>query len=193
MSSRKAKKPTISKAKSEPRLRIQLKRLTNGGAALTCTRADGSIIWQRQDGSRGVVFPTHDLTHFAVETVLGYANGFYGLLAAGWEFGDFAAPWPRGPIPAEAREVELLVGLFEVERRMGGGWSAAQLQEQAKLYSATQKPGRKVAIPVLRDDEVVRLHAALQDLLARWSATHPDETLDLEFIAAPGQRCYREQ
>lgn len=173
------------KAKSEPSLRIQLKRLTNGSATLSCARADGSVIWQRQAGSRGLVFPAHDLTHFAVETVLGYANGFYGLLAAGWEFGDFAAPWPRGPIPAEAREVELLVGLFEVERRMGSGWTAAQLQEQAKLYSASQKRGREVAVRQLSDGDVDRVHNALQDLLGRWSATKPGEALELEFIAAP--------
>lgn len=188
MSSRRAKKSTTSKAKSEPRLRVQLKRLTDGSAALNCTRADGSVTWQRQSGSRGLVFPTHDLTHFAVESVLGYAKGFYGLLAAGREFGDFAAPWPRGPIPAEAREVELLVGLFEVERRMGGDWAAAQLQEQAKLYAAVQKPGREVAVRQLTEDEVTRIHAVLQDLLARWSATRPGETLELEFVAAPGQR-----
>lgn len=188
MSSRRATKSTTSKAKSEPRLRIQLKRLTDGTAALSCTRADGSVIWQRQSGSRGLVFPPHDLTHFAVESVLGYAQGFYGLLAAGWEFGDFAAPWPRGPIPAEAREVELLVGLFEVERRMGGGWTAAQLQEQAKLYAAAQKPGREVAVRQLTEGEVARIHAVLHDLLARWSATRPGETLELEFVAAPGER-----
>ena len=184
MSSRRAKRPITSTAKSEPRLRVQLKRLTDGSAALSCTRADGSVIWQRQSGSRGLVFPAHDLTHFAVESVLGYANGFYGLLAAGWEFGDFAAPWPRGPIPAEAREVELLVGLFEVERRMGGRWTAAQLPEQAKLYAAAQKPGREVMVRRLADDEVARVEAVLQDLLERWSATRPGETLELEFVAA---------
>ncbi len=174
------------KAKSEPRLRIQPKRLTNGNAALSCTRADGSLIWQRQFGSRGLVFPAHDLTHFAVETVLESVNGFYGLLAAGWEFGDFAAPWPRGPIPAEARAVELLVGLFEVERRNGGGWTAAQLNEQAKMYSASQKPGREVALRELSDDEVARIHAVLQDLLERWSATKPGETLELSLSPPPG-------
>ncbi len=169
------------KAKSELRLQVRLKRCTDGTAALSCTRADGSVIWQRQSGSRGLVFPVHDLTHFAVETVLGYEHGFYGLLAAGWEFGDFAAPWPRGPIPAEAREVELLVGLFEVERRMGGGWTAAQLLEQAKLYAASQRPGRAVTVRELTDDDVDRVHIALHDLLERWSATKPGETLELSF------------
>lgn len=186
MSSRRAKRSITTTAKSELRLQLQLKRLAEGNAALSCTRADGSVIWQRHSGSRGVVFPAHDLTHFAVESVLGYAQGFYGLLAAGWEFGDFAAPWPRGPIPAEAREVEALVGLFEVERRMGAKWTAAQLNEQAKLYAVAQKPSRQITVRELTEDEVHRVHIALYDLLKRWSATKPDEVLQLEFIAAPG-------
>ena len=165
---------------------FRLKRLTDGSAALSCTRADGSVIWQRQSGSRGVVFPAHDLTHFAVESVLGYANGFYGLLAAGWEFSDFAAPWSRGPIPTEAREVELLVGLFEVERRTGSRWSAAQLNEQAKLYAASQKASLQVTVRELTEDEVEHVHAVLHALLERWSATKPGEVLDFDFVAAPG-------
>ena len=38
---------------------------------------------QRQKGSLGLVFPPHDLTHFAIETELGYTGGFYGLVADG--------------------------------------------------------------------------------------------------------------
>lgn len=165
-----------------PNLAIQLKRMADGCAALTCTRADGSIIWQRQSGQRGLVFPTHDLTHYTVETVLGYERGFYGLLAAGWEFGDFSAPWPRGPIPMEARGVELLVGLFETERRMGGGWTAAELRSQGELYAASQRAGRKhVVMPSLTDESVAGIHALQGKLLGSWAATKPGETLELSF------------
>jgi hypothetical protein len=84
--------------------------------------------------------------------------------------------------------VELLVGLFEVERRMGSGWTAAQLQEQGNLYAASQKPTRQVAVRELTESEVARVHAVLQELLERCSATKPGETLELEFIAASGER-----
>ena len=163
-------------------LTIRFKRNADGSASLTCTRADGSVTWQRQTGQRSLVFPPHDLTHYAVETVLGYEHGFYGLLAAGWEMGDFAAPWPRGPIPAEAREVELLVGLFEVERRMGGGWTAAELRAQGEIYASAQGSGRKaVTMFTLTDANVAEIHALLQELLARWAATSPGETIELSF------------
>lgn len=172
---------TVSES-SMPALRINLKRMADGSAALTCTRRDGSVIWQRQPGQRGLVFPMHDLTHYAVETVLGSRQGFFGLLAAGWEFGDFAAPWPRGPIPAEARDVEVLVGLFESERRMGGGWTSAELRAQGELYAAAQRSAGKVAtMPELSDENAVRIHALLEKLLARWAATRPGETLEFAF------------
>lgn len=100
-----------------PGLTVRIKRHPDGSASLTCTRADGTTTWQRQRGGYGLVFPSHDLTHFAVESTLGYAHGFYGLIADGWDIDDFAAPWPRGPISHEALEAELIVGFFDTERR----------------------------------------------------------------------------
>ena len=55
-----------------PDLIIRIKKKTDGEAALTCERADGSVTWQRQEGQLGRFFPLHDLTHFAVESVLGF-------------------------------------------------------------------------------------------------------------------------
>lgn len=163
-------------------LGIRLKRNWDGSASLTCTRPDGSITWQRQRGTRGLVFPTHDLTHYAVETVMGFANAFYGLIASGWEFGDFSTPWPRGPIPDEAREAELVVGLFETERRMGGGWSAEELRAQAKVYGATHQPGgRLLTVPLLSDEDVAKIHRLLDDVLGRWAATRAGESLELTY------------
>ena len=62
-------------------LAIRLKRHTDGSASLTLTRTDGSVTWQRQLGQTGNVFPPHDITHYAVETTLGYEHGFFGLVA----------------------------------------------------------------------------------------------------------------
>ena len=60
---------------------IRIKKKSDGSAALTCTRADGTVTWQRQDGQLGTFFPLHDLTHYAVERVLDLPRAFYGLLA----------------------------------------------------------------------------------------------------------------
>jgi hypothetical protein len=68
-----------------PELIIRLKKQSDGSAALACIRADGSSTWQRQTGAQGRFFPRHDLTRYAVETVLGHRRGFYGLVAEGWD------------------------------------------------------------------------------------------------------------
>ena len=170
------------KKQTGPDLTIRWKRNADGSAALTCTRADGSVTWQRQTGSYGHVFSAHDLTHYAIETVLGYEHGFYGLLAAGWEMSDFSSPWSRGTIPAEAREVELLVGLFDTERRMGETWSAAEFQAQGELYAASHRKGRTaVTVPVLSDEKVKKIRGLRDELLERWATVPPGEALELSF------------
>src|SRR2546430_9090725 len=55
-------------------LLIRIKKKSDGSAALSCLRADGSVTWQRQNGQQGRFFPLHDLTHYAVETVLGHTR-----------------------------------------------------------------------------------------------------------------------
>ena len=77
-------------------LAIELTKLPMGGALFKCTRADGSMTWQRNEGGRGAFFALHDLTHYAVESVLGCTEGFYGLIASGWEIGDTTGKGRRG-------------------------------------------------------------------------------------------------
>ncbi len=164
-----------------PDLTIRLKRHADGSASLTCTRADGTVTWQRQKGSLALVFPAHDLTHFAVETVLGYRHAFYGLVAEGWEISDFAMPWPRGPIPVEAREVELLVGLFDGFRRGNDDWTTAEFNANAQQLAADSKFGDQLTPRTLSDEDIVRVRAGRNDLIARWTATPPGDSLEIVF------------
>ena len=145
-------------------------------------RADGSVTWQRQPGKLGAVFPAHDLTHFAVETTLGYREAFYGLIADGWEIADFAPPYPRGAVPREAREAELVVGAFDTERRMIERWTAAQLREHGARYASTGRAARDgTTMPPLSDADVERIRSARAEVFARWAATAPGQTLELAF------------
>lgn len=165
-----------------PDLLIRFKRATDGSAALTCVRANGSVTWQRQPGARGRFFPAHDLTHYAVETALGYRRGFYGLIAEGWDMSDFAVPWRRGPLPAEAREVEMVVGLFDLERSMGPEWTPEELRAAGAQYAeAGREAEQGIALPQLSDDDIARVRAARADAFARWAETPLGETLELPF------------
>ena len=66
-------------------LQVNLKKISAEKSSLHCRRADGSVTWSRVHA----FYPGHDLTHFAVETGLGLRQGFFGLIAGGWELSDF--------------------------------------------------------------------------------------------------------
>ena len=64
-----------------PELKVRFTRGKDKKDVLSVTRKDGSQSWQHQQPG----IPVHDLTHFAVESALHLENGFYGLLAQGWD------------------------------------------------------------------------------------------------------------
>jgi hypothetical protein len=167
-------------------LTIRLAKHTDGGATLTCLRPDGSATWQRQRGANAAFFPRHDLTHYAVETVLGHRRGFYGLVACGWDLTDFGAPWPRGPLPSDMDPSELLVGFLDVERASMAGagqrWTAADLSAQAVNFHEAR--GFDATPPVIGDEQLAAIRARLAELLARWDALAPGDVLELQFTPA---------
>src|SRR5688572_948750 len=93
-----------------PELRVRFTKRTDGVVVLQCVRSDGSVTWQRHD-KQGVFFSFHDLSHFAVETAMGFRKGFYGLLAEGWDISETDGKGARGKLPPEAVLVEHVVGL----------------------------------------------------------------------------------
>ena len=170
---------------SSPRLRIRLRKNADGSAVMSCERADGSVTWQRQTGRQAAFFPLHDLTHYAVETTLGHRRGFYGLVAEGWDFTDFGAPWPRGKIPGDADPSELIVGLLDMERATGVEMSAEELDAHARTYLESHgvDAGGWRRIP---SEDLHRVREAARALFARWVAVAPGETLELAFdVGAP--------
>src|SRR4051812_25497456 len=90
-------------------LQIELKKISAERASLTCRRPDGTATWSRV----ALFFPLHDLTHFAVESALGLREGFFGLIAAGWELADFTKPGVAARLPAEGLVVENIIGTIE--------------------------------------------------------------------------------
>jgi hypothetical protein len=179
------KEPWGDSGSEMPPLTIRIKKGRDRTAALSCGRADGTVTWQRQEAGQAEFFPRHDLTHYAVETILGHRRGFYGLLAEGWEFSDFGTPWPRGPIPADADPSELIVGFLDAERASGVDWSAADLMEQAAQYYSAH--GLVAPPPVITDNQLACIRARMRELFADWDAIPPGEALELVFDpAAPG-------
>ena len=164
-------------------MHIRLTKRGDGGVVLRCERADGSCVWQRQGASHARFFAAHDLTHYAIETTLGLAHGFFGLLADGWTFDDFGQPGQRGPLPAEGLAAEFLAGCFDQERATGDEWAAAQLNELGRSHLRDAGYDES-AWPVLDEGRLARVRQARDELFARWGALAPDEHLDLEWPAS---------
>ena len=147
-------------------LRIEIVKRADGAGVLRCTRQDGSVSWQKQQ-RHGAHFALHDLTHFAVETILGCRRGFFGLIAAGWDIEDTTGKGARGVLPEEAAEVERTVGLLDAERASRAEWSAAEFNANA---------GR-----TLTEEELRRIRELRAKLFVQWAAVAPGDALVLEF------------
>jgi len=157
-------------------LEIRLKKATDGRASLACIRPDGSTTCQRD--RTGGFFPIHDLTHYAVETVLRLGRGFFGIVAEGWDLTDFGPPWQHGPLPTETLLAESIVGMLDLERATGHLTSADNLNDavQQKLVQAGLDYRREVS-----PDELVRIRAIRSELSGRWQALLPGDTMILAF------------
>jgi len=158
------------------RLLVRIKKKSDGSAVLSCVRADGSVTWQRQEGRQGAFFPLHDLTHYAVETVLSHRRGFFGLVAEGWDLTDFGSPWPRGPLPADMDPSEAIVGHMDFERHQGRYVTAAELTAAGA--------GRSVVANLVRqltDADLGALRTRRAELFELWKALPTGETLELPF------------
>ena len=146
---------------------VQLAKRKDGAGVLRCVRDDGSVTWQKQTERHAAYFALHDLTHFAVESVLGYGRGFFGLLREGWDFDDITGKGAKGLLPAEAGEVESIVGQFFVEQTSGARWTA---EEFCDFLS------RK-----LTDEELARVRHRRSELFADWAAVESGCVLNLKF------------
>jgi hypothetical protein len=158
---------------------VRIKKKSDGGAALSCERADGSVTWQRQNGRLGAFFPLHDLTHFAVESVLGFRNAFYGLVAQGWDIDRFEQPGAAKTTPAETLLAELIVGFFDVERATGEPSSAEDFNWKIDTYHdehGIPRTGFRMT-----DEQLAAIRAKRDELFGKWQAVPPGETLDLRF------------
>jgi hypothetical protein len=167
-----------------PDLTIRIKKKTDGNAALSCVRADGSTTWQRQEGAQGAFFPLHDLTHYSVETVLGFRRAFYGLVADGWDLSSFGQPGTKNRIPEEAGLAEVIVGFFDLELATDVVGSAEDFNWKIQAYWKDNGLG---AISFqMTDDALTRIRAVRSELFAKWRALSPGDTISLTFPGTMG-------
>ena len=159
-------------------LRIEITKRADGAGLLRCVRADGSVTWQKLGERNAPFFALHDLTHYAVELTLGFRRGFFGLIAEGWDVDDTDGKGRRGPLPAEAVEVEYIVGSFDTERASGMLLTADEFNEYAAIHAASS--GRPVPRR-LTSEELARIRKRRAELFSQWSALPVSGSIELRF------------
>ena len=157
---------------------IEFTKRADGRTVLRCVRGEGSVTWQRNDDEHARFFPLHDLTHYAVETELGFTQGFFGLIAAGCNIEETTGKTARGALPNEALEVEYIVAAFSAERAGGAIASAAEFNQLAATFASAKgmPPPRQ-----LSDEDLARVRERFDELAAKWRSLSPGATLELSF------------
>jgi hypothetical protein len=160
-----------------PLLRIRWKKGRDGRHSLTCTREDGSTTVQHAERD---FFPLHDLTHYAVESVLAYRRGFYGLVADGWDLTDFGTPWPRGPLPVDLDPSELIVGQIDLEKATGVKLDTVALNVYIRDWLAEHSPLQRVVLEIT-DSHLESIRTLRNELHEQWRALEPGAAMELAF------------
>lgn len=163
---------------SAPQLLIEFSKRPDGSTLLHCTRADGSATWQRNDNQNARFFPLHDLTHYAVESELGFAQGFFGLIAEGWKIDETTGKTARGALPTEALEVEYIVSAFSAESAGGVAVSAVEFNQLARTFASAKGMPRPRQFS---DQDLARVRTRMNELFTAWRGVLQGETLCLEF------------
>jgi hypothetical protein len=160
-----------------PELSIRLQRGRDGPDVISCVRADGSRTWQRLPGG----LPVHDLMHYAVEKVLGLRDGFYGLVARGWNIPDFYPRENRDKLPSEAGWEEFVVALLQTEMSDGIERSAAEFNSTLAdmLRGGGCTPSRE-----LTEAELAAIRRLSFELATQWWALAPGGAMDLKLECA---------
>ncbi len=147
---------------------------------LTCVRDDKTVTTFTAPNATEF-FVLHDLTHYAVETVLGYKYAFYGIVSEGRDIQDFGTQHGRKderPYTPQAGYAEHIVGL--IQNSSWGELTFPSFREMLKLvYSRANAVPPQVTETQFRDITVL-----MRSLIQQWKLLEEGEVLELPFPAA---------
>jgi hypothetical protein len=121
-------------------------------------------------------FVTHDLSHFAIEKMLGYKTAFMGMLNNGMEIKDFENREKRKQMAVtdEAVYAENMANIFLMEIAQG------VLEDFNKTLSDAFKPmNNQLKALSLSNSEILSIRNYLKKLIAQWKELPIDETMTL--------------
>lgn len=138
-------------------------------------RDDGSVTWIMADD----FFIRHDLSHYAIEKILGYTTAFNGMVNSGMDIRDFENKEKSKAIKvtAEAAYAENMANLFLMELAQGEVPDFNGLQK--KTFMANNATFEQIELPV---DKINAIRMLLKELTGKWNKLPFGETLELSFL-----------
>lgn len=152
---------------------VQLTRVSPTHHRFEIRRPDGT---GEQRELETKTFLLHDLVHFALESEAGLRSSFYGRLAQGAVYADFADPAAAAAHGPELLATELLAG--SLQKALVGDFDPAAFQARFVGYldSIGEVPPAWLTVELLG-----RVQAHLRTLLGRWRGTPFGDAMELRF------------
>jgi hypothetical protein len=171
-----------------PSLSLRFRNRADANAQLVLTREDGSFTAGDIGPPMGYG-PAHDLAHYVVESTLGLAEGFLGLVASGWDIADFEVKGMAARLPAEALFAETAAGQLSSEHMLGQPSSAEDFNWSMRAKLESNHPD--FVVPSIDGAQLEGMRARLLELHCAWFAVVPGKVLELEFRSIRSATCPR--
>lgn len=120
----------------------------------------------------------HDLSHYAIETQLGYQSAFWGLIKSGIHPSVFENKEVRDKIliSNEAWYAECLANLFLMELTQG------ELEDfNEVLQQSVKQMNKNIPELQLTANQINDIRDYYKQLVNQWKALEPDQTMELIF------------
>jgi hypothetical protein len=153
---------------------IQFKKGKDKPSTLTVIRSDGTRTWTPLKPGFG---PLHDLAHFVIETELGLAGGFYGLLNQEHDITDFEEDADRSWINDEGRYAEAVVMTLQYVYH-----SVAEASRFNEMVAETCGTLSVPSGPAFSDEKIGALCRRYKALVERWRQLPPGDILELTIV-----------
>lgn len=155
-------------------MRIQLTKGKDDKDSLSCFRNDGSSTTTEL----GPGSAYHELSHYVVETIMDYHQGFFGMLASGRDIAEFDMQNEERSfqIPREGYYAEFLASL--IQGSVGSGNVDPEYVEMLRKGAENMNlPFPEIPDPKLLDQ--MRLQAAA--LIHEWNILLPGESMEVVY------------
>jgi hypothetical protein len=120
----------------------------------------------------------HDLSHFAIETKLGYQSAFWGLIKSGIHPSVFENKEARDKIliSNEAWYAECLANLFVIELTQGAFEDFNEV-----LHQSLKQMNKNIPELQLTANQINDIRDYYKQLVNQWKALEPDQSMELIF------------